>query len=96
MWERNLLKVNVKATGYSLWRVPCSKCDNSQCSIAPDYGYKKIDGAQIERQLVHATARRNRLPCRNCLSWAVKLCKLLNQNLTTSVMHNVCNGKCFW
>ena len=41
MWERNLLKVSVKATGYSLWRVPCSKCDNSQCSIAQDYGYKK-------------------------------------------------------
>ena len=30
-----------KVTGYSLGRVPRSKRDNSQCSLAPDYGYKR-------------------------------------------------------
>ena len=27
--------------GYSLGRVPRSKHDNSQCSLEPDYGYKR-------------------------------------------------------
>ena len=31
----------LKVTGYDLWRVPHSKRGNSQCSLAPDYGYKR-------------------------------------------------------
>ena len=47
---RVLLQRRLKVTGYSLRRVPRSKHDNSQCSLAPDYGYK--DGAQIGRHLM--------------------------------------------
>ena len=36
-----LLRSLFKVTGYSLGRVPHSKRDNSQCSLAPDYGYKR-------------------------------------------------------
>ena len=32
---------SVKITGYNLGRVPRSKRDNSQCSLAPDYSYKR-------------------------------------------------------
>ena len=35
-----------------------------------------------EAPCAYTQQERNRLPCRNCLSWMVKLCKLLNQNLT--------------
>ena len=31
----------LKVTGYSLGGVSRSKHDNSQCSLAPDYGYKR-------------------------------------------------------
>ena len=36
-----LLQRRLKVTGYSLRHVPCSKRDNSQCSLALDYGYKR-------------------------------------------------------
>ena len=30
-----------KVTGYSFGCVPHSKCDNSRCSLAPDYSYNR-------------------------------------------------------
>ena len=39
-----------KVTGYNLGCAMCSKRDNLQCLIAPDYDYK--DGALIERHLL--------------------------------------------
>ena len=35
------MSMNIMVTGYSLGRVLHSKRDNSQCSLAPDYGYKR-------------------------------------------------------
>ena len=37
--------------GYSLGRVPRSECSNSQCSLAPDYGYKRWS---TDKQAPHA------------------------------------------
>ena len=40
-----------KVTGYKMGRGPCSKHDNSQCSIAPDCGYKRWS---TDREAPHA------------------------------------------
>ena len=57
------IQIKLAVMGYRLGRVLCSNCNNSQCSVAPDYSYKRwsTDG---EAPRVY-TARRNRLPCRN-------------------------------
>ena len=54
-----LLQRRLKVTGYSLRRVPRSKHDNSQCSLAPDYGYK--DGAQIGRHLMRIHSQKEQV-----------------------------------
>ena len=47
----------IKVIGYSLGRVPCSKCDNLQCSIAPDYGYKRWS-TKLESHLVRTQSQK--------------------------------------
>ena len=65
-------------TGYSLGRVPLSKRVITRSAQLHQTGHKR----EPPRAYTH-TARRKKLPCRNCLSWVVKLCKLLNQNLSS-------------
>ena len=71
----------------SLGRVPCSKRDNLQCSLAPDYSYKRWS---TDREAPRAYTQPEGIGylvetvCRG----AVKLCKLLNKNLTSRASDN--------
>ena len=64
--------------GYSLGGVPLSKRAITRSAQLHQTAATK----EPPRAYTHA-ARRKKLPCRYCLSWVVKLCKLLNQNLSS-------------
>ena len=52
IWQiKYLQQFFIKVMGYSLERAPHSKRDNSQCSLAPDYGYKRWN---TDREAPHA------------------------------------------
>ena len=70
-------------TGYSLGHVPHSNCDNSQCSLAPDYGYKRWS---TDREAPRAYTQPEGIGyLTETLSW---IAKLLNQNLTSRTTEN--------